>query len=555
MTHPWLARYPLGVPVTVDPGACATLVDMLEDGFARHGGRPALHFMGSSLDHAEVDRLSRGLGAWMLAQGLVRGDRVAVMMPNVPQVAVTVAAALRAGLVVVPVDPLFTARELEHVLKDSGARLVVVMEACAATLQAVLASVPTRLVLLAAMGDLLGPFRGALVNHVWRHVRKRVPAFELPQAVRFGDALAVGRTLAFEPTPPGPGDIAVLQYSSGTTGPAKGAVLLHRQLVAGVLQAEAWLAPALRRVPSSETPTLLAWLPLHQVASFHLNLLLGWRLGARLLLLPEPRDIPAAVDALTHMPVHGLVAASPLFGALAHHPDADDVDWQPLVLGLAGGMPVQPAVARRWREVTGGAICEGYGLAETGPLACCQPVDGSGEVGSIGLPLPGTELAILDDAGHPLAPGLVGEIAIRGPQVMAGYWQRPEETARVMTADGFLRTGDVGTMDAQGFFRIVERKKDLIRVHGVAVCPQEIEDLVATMPGVLEVAAVGVPDEQGGEAVKLVIARSDPALSEDAVRRHCETRLDGTQRPRIIEFRPVLPKSPVGRILRRELRG
>ncbi|RVT52544.1 long-chain-fatty-acid--CoA ligase [Rubrivivax albus] len=554
MDRPWLQQYPPGVPADVDVHAYASLPALLNESFARHAERPALRFMGQDVRYAQLDADSRALAAWLQAQGLVRGDRVALMMPNVPQYAVAVAAVLRAGLVVVNVNPLYTARELEHQLKDSGARAIVILENFAATLEQVLPQVPTKAVLLASMGDMLGPLKGAVVNHVVRRIRQLVPAFRLPEAVRWREALAAGRRGVFQPPTLGPDDIAVLQYTGGTTGVSKGAVLLHRNLVANMLQSEAWNQPALAQLAPAEQYVNICALPLYHIFAFTTCLLLGIRLGGLNVLIPNPRDLPATIKALAAQRFHSLPAVNTLFQALAHHPDIAHVDFGALKVCIGGGMAVQSATARLWLEKTGCPIVEGYGLSETSPSATCNPVDSSSFTGTIGLPLPGTDVMLLDDHGHAVPPGTPGEIAIRGPQVMAGYWQRPDETAKVMTADGFFRTGDIGTMDARGWLRIVDRKKDMILVSGFNVYPNEVEDVITQMPGVLECAAVGVPDPKAGEAVKVVVVKQDPAVTEHDIRAFCEANLTGYKRPKLVEFRAELPKTPVGKILRRELR-
>ncbi len=550
----WLKQYPAGVPAQIRVDLFESLVALIEESFAKYRDRPAYRFMGRSISYGEVDEASRALAAWLQSRNLQRGDRVAIMMPNVPQYPVTVAAILRAGLVVVNVNPLYTPRELEHQLKDSGAKAIVLLENFAATLQHVHEQVPTKLALVASMGDMLGWVKGAVVNHVVRRVKKMVPAFNLPDTVRFRDAIAAGRRLRLDPPKLGPDDIAVLQYTGGTTGVSKGAVLLHRNLVANVLQSEAWYQPALSKIPAGEQIVTVCALPLYHIFGFNTNMMLGLRMGGCNILIPNARDIGAMLKDLSKERFHSLPAVNTLFTAIANHPEFDKVDWSHLKISVGGGMAVTQGTARLWLEKTGCAICEGYGLSETSPSATCNPVDTTAYTGTIGLPMPNTELALLDDEGREVAPGQAGEIAIRGPQVMAGYWQRPEETAKVMTADDFFRTGDVGVMDERGYFRIVDRKKDMILVSGFNVYPNEIEDVLSQMPGVLECAAVGVPDEKSGEAVKVVLVRKDPAVSESDVRAYCEANLTGYKRPKVIEFRTDLPKSAVGKILRRELR-
>jgi long-chain acyl-CoA synthetase len=555
MLRPWLVQYPEGVPAEMSVDAYPSLAALMQESFERHRDLPAYRFMGSTLTFGELDEHSRALASWLQAQGFQRGDRVAVMLPNVPQYPIAVAAILRAGLVVVNVNPLYTARELEHQLKDSGARLIVILENFAATLQKVMDHVPVKKVLLAAMGDRLGWFKGALVNQVVRRVKKLVPPFHLPTASRFNDALARGRNARFTAPTVGPDDIAVLQYTGGTTGLSKGAVLLHRNLVANVLQSEAWNRPALKAVPPGEQLVTVCALPLYHIFAFNINMMLGLRMGACNLLIPNPRDLTATLKELSRHRFHSMPAVNTLFAAIAHHPDFSKVDWSSLKLSVGGGMAVQQATARLWLEKTGCPICEGYGLSETSPSVTCNPVDATAYSGHIGVPLPSTEVRILGDDGTEQPPGSPGEICIRGPQVMAGYWQRPDETAKVMTADGFFRSGDIGVMDERGCVRIVDRKKDMIIVSGFNVYPNEVEDVLTQHAGVLEAAVVGVDDARSGEAVKAFIVRRDPTLTEADVRVWCESQLTGYKRPKLIEFRPELPKTAVGKILRRELRG
>ena len=553
----WLKQYPAGVPAEVKTDLYPSLVALIDESLQRYRDLTAYKFMGRSFRFSEIDQASHALAAWLQAQGLERGDRVAIMLPNVPQYPVAVAAVLRAGLVVVNVNPLYTPRELEHQLKDSGAKAIIVLENFAGVLAQVVEPLPIKTVLVAAMGDMLGWFKGTLVNQVVRRVKKLVPAFTLPASVsstRFNEALARGRRLIFAPVLLGPDDIAVLQYTGGTTGVSKGAVLLHRNLVANILQAEAWYQPALKKIPADQQIVTVCALPLYHIFGFNANMMLGLRMGGCNILIANPRDIPALLKDLAAQPFHSFPAVNTLFAAIANHPDFDKVDWSALKISVGGGMAVTQGTARLWLDKTGCPICEGYGLSETSPSATCNPVDSSAFNGSIGLPIPSTELVLLDDEGAEAPQGSAGEIAIRGPQVMAGYWQRPDETAKAMTADGFFRTGDIGVMDERGYFRIIDRKKDMILVSGFNVYPNEIEDVLSQLPGVVECAAVGVADEKTGEAVKVVIVRKSPALTEAEVRAWCEANLTGYKRPRMIEFRSDLPKSTVGKILRRELR-
>ena len=554
MEKTWLKQYPAGVPAEIDVNQYASLVALLDESFTRFADRTAYKFMGKTITFRQVDEASRALAAWLQGQGLAKGDRVAVMMPNVPQYPVAVAAILRAGYVVVNVNPLYTPRELEHQLKDSGAKLIVIVENFASVLQKVLAAVPTKQVVLAAIGDMLGFPKAQIVNYVVRSVKKAVPAFEIPGAVRWGDAVSKGRGMTFTPARLGPDDIAVLQYTGGTTGVSKGAMLLHRNLVANILQAEAWYQPALKKIPAGEQIVTICALPIYHIFGFNTNMMLAMRMGGANLLIVNPRDLPAMFKELRGEKFHSFPAVNTLFNAMANHADFSTVDWSGLVISVGGGMAVQSATAKLWLEKTGCPIVEGYGLSETSPSATCNPVDSKAFSGNIGLPMPNTELQLLDDDGNEVPIGTPGEIAIKGPQVMAGYWQRDDETAKVMTADGFFRSGDIGIVDERGYFKIVDRKKDMILVSGFNVYPNEVEDVVTQMPGILECAAVGVPDAKAGEAVKLVIVKKDPAVTEAGVRAYCEANLTGYKRPKVVEFRTELPKTNVGKILRRELR-
>ena len=553
--RPWLAAYPEGVPADIDPTQYPSLVALMEEAFQKHADRTAYSFMGKDISFAQTEVQSRHLAAYLQGLGLARGDRVAVMMPNVPQYPVAVAAILRAGFVAVNVNPLYTPRELEHQLKDSGAKAIIIVENFAATLQACIGATQVQHVVLCAMGDQLGLLKGLLVNYVVRKVKKLVPAFSLPGAVRFNDAVAKGARGALQKPDLRPDDVALLQYTGGTTGVSKGAVLLHRNLIANVLQSEAWNEPAMRRIPEGVQPASVCALPLYHIFAFTANMMLAMRTGAKTILIPNPRDLAAVLKELSNHTFHSFPAVNTLFNGLANHPDFNTVDWKNLKVSVGGGMAVQGAVARLWLEKTGCPICEGYGLSETSPSASCNPVTTKEYTGTIGVPLPSTRMKLIDDEGRTVTePGRAGEIVIHGPQVMAGYWQRPDETAKVMTEDGYFKTGDIGTMDERGFFKIVDRKKDMVLVSGFNVYPNEVEDVVAALPGVMECAVVGVPDEKTGEAVKLVIVRKDPELTEAHVREFCKSNLTGYKQPRVIEFRESLPKTPVGKILRRELR-
>ena len=550
----WLSSYPPGVPADIDVAQYSSLVTLMEESFDKYAARTAYSFMGKNITFGQTDALSRSFAAYLQSLGLVKGDRVAIMMPNCPQYPVAVAAILRAGLVVVNINPLYTPRELEHQLKDSGAQAIVIIENFAHTLQQCIAATPVKHVVLCAVGDQLGFLKGALVNYVLRNIKKLVPTFSLPGAVRFNDAAENGARAAFKPVDIGPDDVALLQYTGGTTGVSKGAVLLHRNLIANVLQSEVWYAPAMQKVPVGEQVTTVCALPLYHIFAFTVNMMLSMRTGGKTLLIPNPRDFPAVFKELAKHRFHSFPAVNTLFAGLAHHPDFHTVDWSHLKISVGGGMAVQSTVAKLWFEKTGCAIVEGYGLSETSPCATCNPTNSNEYTGTIGLPISNTWLTLLDDDGREVPTGQPGEIAIKGPQVMAGYWQRPDETAKVMTPDGYLKSGDIGVMDERGYFKIVDRKKDMILVSGFNVYPNEIEEVVAGLDGVLECAAVGVADEKTGEAVKLVIVKRDEALTQAQVAEFCKVNLTGYKRPRVIEFRTDLPKSPVGKILRRELR-
>ncbi|ABD71452.1 AMP-dependent synthetase and ligase [Rhodoferax ferrireducens T118] len=550
----WLSSYPDGVPADIDPGKYSSIVKMMEESFKKYADRTAYSFMGKTQSYKQVDSLSLAFGVYLQGLGLVKGDRVAVMMPNVLQYPVAVAGIFRAGYILVNVNPLYTARELEHQLKDSGAKAIVILENFASVLEKCVAATPVKHVVLCAMGDQLGLLKGALVNYVVRNKKKLVPAFSLPGAVRFNAAVAKGSAGTLKKITLKPDDVAVLQYTGGTTGVSKGAVLLHRNLVANLLQVEAWNEPALKKIPANEQLTSVCALPLYHIFAFTVGMMLSMRLGGKLILIPNPRDLVATLAELAKHKIHVFPAVNTLFNGLANHPDFNKVDWRGLVVSAGGGTAVQSAVAKLWFEKTGCAIAEGYGLSETSPVATSNPVTVTEYSGTIGVPISSTYLRLLDDDGKEVPIGQSGEIAIKGPQVMAGYWQRPDETANVMTADGYFKSGDIGVMDERGYFKIVDRKKDMILVSGFNVFPTELEDVVSQLKGVMECACVGVPDAKSGEAVKLVIVKKDPSLTEAQVRAYCKENLTGYKQPKVIEFRAELPKTPVGKILRRELR-
>ena len=551
----WLDSYPEGVPTDIDASQYDSLVGLMADSFAKYADRTAYSYMGQDISYAQTDVKSQALAAYFQSLGLEKGDRVAIMMPNVPQYPVAVAAILRAGLVVVNVNPLYTPRELEHQLKDAGAKAIVIIENFAITLQKCIAQTQVKHVVLCAMGDMLSFPKGALVNFVVRNVKNLVPSFDLPGAVKFNQAVRLGKDTALIKPVIKSDDIAVLQYTGGTTGVSKGAVLLHRNVIANLLQSEAWNDPVMKRVPAHEQPTSVCALPLYHIFAFTVNMMLGLRTGGKNILIPNPRDLPAVLKELSKHTFHSFPAVNTLFNGLANHPDFGKVNWSNLKVSVGGGMAVTSAVAALWLEKTGCPICEGYGLSETSPSASCNPTTSTQFTGTIGVPLPSTFMKLLDDEGHDILElGQPGEIAIKGPQVMAGYWQRPDETARCMTADGYFKSGDIGIRDARGFFKIVDRKKDMILVSGFNVYPNDVEETVSLCPGVLECAAVGLPDEKTGEAVKLVIVKKDPQLTEEQVRIYCRANMTGYKQPKVIEFKTELPKTAVGKILRRELR-
>jgi len=553
MEKVWLKSYPPGVPKEIDPTQYESVTAMLEESFREYRARPAFACMGKQITYGELDSLSTRLAAWLQSKGIARGARIAIMMPNVLQYPVALAAILRAGYVVVNVNPLYTPRELEHQLKDSGAEAIILLENFAVTLQAVVRNTSIKHVVVASMGDLMGA-KGLIVNFVVRRVKKMVPAWNLPGHVSFNDAISEGARSKFTPVKQRPDDVAFLQYTGGTTGVAKGATLLHRNLVANVLQSHVWVEPARKKRGDIDQFVTVVALPLYHVFALTVCGLLTIRTGGLGVLIPNPRDIAGMIKSLHGYRITTFPAVNTLYNAMLNHPDFVKLDFSNLLVANAGGMAVQEAVANRWFERTHAPIVEGYGLSETSPCVTCNPTTVTEYSGTIGLPLPSTEISIRDDDGNELPPGQAGELCIRGPQVMAGYWNRPDETAKVMTSDGFFRSGDIATVNDDGFVKIVDRKKDMILVSGFNVYPNEIEDVVAKHPGVFEVAAVGVPDEHSGEAVKLYVVKKDDAITDADIFAYCKTQLTGYKRPRMVEFRKELPKSNVGKILRRELR-
>ncbi|OGA89164.1 MAG: long-chain fatty acid--CoA ligase [Burkholderiales bacterium RIFCSPHIGHO2_12_63_9] len=555
----WLKNYPAGVPHDVDPEQYRSAAHLLEEAMRKHASSPFSVCMERWMTYGELDRYSAALGAWLQGQGLEPGARVAIMLPNVPQFAVTMAAVLRAGYTCVNVNPLYTARELEHQLKDSGATAIVILENFAHTLSEVIDHTGIRHVVMASMGDLLGFWYGRWISFAVRHLAKMVPSYELPltggrKVTSFKKALALGARRSLQPSQANHDSIAFLQYTGGTTGLSKGAVLTHRNIIAATLQAEAWFTPALAKIGDLSKANSIAALPLYHIFALTLCLL-AIRQGSRLTLIPNPRDIPKFVEVLKKRPFHMLPAVNTLFNALLQNPQFRALDFSHLCVSQAGGMAASEGTAKQWQKVTGSTMIEGWGMSETCAIGTNNPVISSTFSGNIGLPLPGIDIAIKDDEGNSLPQGESGEICIRGPNVMVGYYNQPEENAKAFTPDGFMRTGDIGIMDAEGYTRIIDRKKDMILVSGFNVFPNEIENVISTCPGVLECAAVGIPDEKQGEAVKVFVVRSDAALDEDTVVRFCHDNLTGYKRPKYIEFRDDLPKTNVGKILRRELRS
>ena len=562
MNRPWLAHYPPGVPHTVEPEQYRSLAAFLEASLKKHAAQPVSVCMERWMSYGELDAHSAALGAWLQSRGLLPGARVAIMLPNVPQFLVTMVAILRAGYTVVNVNPLYTARELEHQLKDSGAEAIVILENFACTLEEVIDHTAIQHVVVASLGDLLGFWYGRWISFAVRHLAKMVPPFKLPlnssrgprTILSFRQALNQGAELALKPSQAHLDATAFLQYTGGTTGLSKGAVLTHRNIIAAILQAEAWFNPALERLGDLRKTNAIAALPLYHIFALTLSLL-NMRWGAHMTLIPNPRDIPKLVETLKKRPFHILPAVNTLFNALLQNPQFRQLDFSSLALSQAGGMAASEGTARQWLAVTGSAMVEGWGMSETCAIGTNNPVTNRNFSGTIGLPLPGIDIAIKNDAGQDVTQGCAGEICIRGPNVMTGYYNQPHETAQAFTADGFMRTGDIGVMDDNGFTRIVDRKKDMILVSGFNVFPNELENVISMCPGVLECAAIGIPDESQGEAVKVFVVRSDPTLREEDVARYCHDNLTGYKRPKHIEFRDELPKTNVGKILRRALRA
>lgn len=553
MERIWLKQYPAGVPADIDVNQYPSLVELLEESFKKFADRKSFICMDKSITYRELDEMSTAMGACLQSKGLQKGARVAIMMPNVLQNPVASSAILRAGYTVVNVNPLYTPRELEHQLKDSGAEAIIILENFASTLEKVIAKTNVKHVIMGTMGDLLG-FKGVIVNFVVRKVKKMVPAYSIPNAVPFNDALAAGRKLKLNKPKLTGDDVAFLQYTGGTTGVSKGATLLHRNILANVLQNDAWLQPALKKPPHVDQIFIVCALPLYHIFALTACFLLAVRAGGVNLLIPNPRDMAGFVKELAKYQVNSFPAVNTLYNGLLNTPGFDKLDFSKLKSCFGGGMAVQKPVADKWTQVTGVALSEGYGLSETSPTLTCNPADTDKFSGSIGIPVPSTYISIRDDDGNEVPLGEPGEICAKGPQVMAGYWNRPEETAKVMTADGFFRTGDIGIMSPDGYTKIVDRKKDMILVSGFNVYPNEVEEVIASHPGVLECAVIGVPDAKSTEAVKAFVVKKDPNLTAQDVIKFASTELTGYKVPKHVEFRTELPKTNVGKILRRELR-
>ena len=550
----WLKSYPDSVPHEIDCTQYRSVTHLLEESFQKYAERNAFVCMDKFLTYRELDKLSLQMGAWLQSKGLSPGARVAIMLPNVLQYPVAMAAILRAGYTVVNVNPLYTPRELQHQLVDSGSEAIIVLENFATTVEQVLAHTQVKHVIVATMGDLLGGLKGAIVNFVVRKIKKMVPAFKLPGAIGFNKMLAEGARMQLTPVQQGHDDIVFLQYTGGTTGVSKGAMLLHRNVIANVLQNEAWLAPVMSKEMRATSMGFVCALPLYHIYSLTVSALMGMRLGGLNVLVPNPRDIPGFVKELAKYKIVVFPAVNTLYNALLNNADFAKLDFSSYKVCNGGGMALQRTVAERWLKVTGCPLIEGYGMSETSPVVTGNRVDITEFTGTIGMPIPSTDVAILDDDGVEVPLGQPGEIAVKGPQVMAGYWQRPDETAKSMTADGYFKTGDVGIMDERGYVRIVDRKKDMIIVSGFNVYPNEVEEVVASCPGVLECACIGVPDGNSGEAVKVFVVRKDPNLTVEQIREHCKHELTAYKKPKYIEFRDELPKTNVGKILRRQLR-
>lgn len=555
MERTWLKHYPPGVPAEIDSSKYSSLAALLEESFAKYRDRTAFVCMDRALTYYDLDDAARALGAWLQSKGLQKGARVAIMMPNMLQYPIAIVGILRAGYTVVNTNPLYTARELQLQLQDAGAEAIIVLENFAHTLEQVIAETSIKYVVIASMGDLLGMVKGAIVNLIVRRVKKMVPAYTLPSATRFNVAIAAGKGMRMLNGPQlGPDEIALLQYTGGTTGTAKGAVLLHRNVVANMLQIDAWLQPVLEKEPKVDRLIVMAALPLYHIFAFTACFLLSIHTGGQCILIPNPRDIPNLIKELANYKVNHFPAVNTLYNALLNHPDFSKIDWSMLKCAVGGGMAVQQTVAERWLNATGCPIVEGYGLSETSPVLTCNSAAASKWSGTIGLPVPSTDISIRDDDNNEVPLGEPGEICARGPQVMPGYWQLPDETSKVMTRDGYFRTGDIGLVDQMGHVRIVDRKKDMISVSGFKVYPNEVQAVASSHPSVLESAAIGIRDARCGEVVKLYVVRKDSGLTEAELLAYCRAQLTHYKVPKSVEFRAELPQNNVGKILRRQLR-
>lgn len=551
----WLQSYPLGIPESIDPNRYDSLNQLVNESFIKFSDEKAFYCMGKTITYKELDAYSKNLAAWLQNANLKKGSVVAVMMPNLLQYPIAIIGLIRAGCIIVNINPLYTARELEHQLKDSGAEAIIILENFAITLEKVIQNTKIKHVIMATLGDMLGPIKGQLINFVARKIKKMVPDFYIPNSISFQHVLNQGAKFTFLEVEHDHSDIAFLQYTGGTTGPSKGAVLTHRNLIANILQNDAWASYALKENrPQNEQIITVCALPLYHILALNGCLLMGIHWGAMNILIPNPRDLNGLIKDLSKFRFNFFPGVNTLFNGLLNNSKFHQLDFSGLRVTLGGGMAVQSAVNEQWQQVTGRPILQGYGLSETSPTATLSPPNETSFSGSIGLPIPSTEVAILDEDNNPLALGEIGEIAIRGPQVMRGYWNKPEETSNVMTASGFFKTGDIGVMDERGYVSIVDRKKDMILVSGFNVYPTEVEEVISSHPDVLECACIGIADTNSGEAVKIFIVKRNQSLTINAISDYCKDQLTAYKRPKHIEFRESLPKSNIGKILRRELR-
>jgi len=552
--RPWLKNYPSGIPANINPDEHKSVVEMVENVFTTHTSKNAFSCMGKEMTFGRLDKLSRDFGAYLHSRGLEPGDKIALMMPNMLQYPVALFGALRAGLIVVNTNPLYTPREMQHQFNDSGAKAIVIAENFAANLEKILDDTQIRTIITTSIGELLGFPKGNIVNFVVRNIRKMVPKYNIPNTVKFGDALKQGRKFSIKSFDNKPEDVIFLQYTGGTTGVSKGAMLTNRNMIANMLQMKAWMAPYLKEAKADQQEIALCALPLYHIFALTVNCLGIMAIGGMNTLVTNARDISSVIKAIKSYPTSVISGVNTLFNAMMNHNDFKTIDFTSLRVTVAGGMALQRPVAERWQKLTGCYLAEGYGMTEASPVVSANPFDGSiGRIGTIGLPIPSTDMRVADDQGNPLDVGEVGEIQVKGPQVMKGYYNRPDATAQTIV-DGWLNTGDIGKMNEDGFFEIVDRKKDMILVSGFNVFPNEIEEVIAGHEKVLEVAAVGVPDAKSGEVVKVFIVKKDQSLKEKEVIEYCREHLTGYKIPKQVEFRKELPKTNVGKILRRKLR-